>query len=199
MATASKMMPAMKGRIRCGQGREYRGAAPVMLPRKKENDAHTLTATATAHMCLYGYEFVDSAHTSGRKPNGAGVPSMGWMKQRRRPDARTAVNRRQLRSSRNCRALGLVVHSPVDALWGRSPRIAARCDSPVIQRLFRLAGVFGIWIRIDERLKRRVRGTKAVLLHVKHCPLEEQRRRLLEIREGFVLTFGLNESNSVDS
>ena len=123
------------------------------------------------------------------KRNGAGVPSMGWMKQRRRPDARTAVNSRQLRSSRNCRPLGLVVHSPVDALWGRSPRLAARCDSRVIQRLFRLAGVLGIWIRIDERLKRRVRGTKAVLLHVKHCPLEEQRRRLLEIRGWVCLDF----------
>jgi hypothetical protein len=52
-----------------------------------------------------------------------------------------------------------------------SPR---RCDSRVLQRLFRLAGVLGIWIRIDERLKRKVRGTKAVLLHVGHCPLEEQ-------------------------
>jgi hypothetical protein len=40
--------------------------------------------------------------------------------------------------------------------------------------LFRLAGVLGIWIRIDERLKRKVRGTKSVLLHIKHCPLEEQ-------------------------
>jgi len=38
-----------------------------------------------------------------------------------------------------------------------------------------------------------------VLVHVKHCPLEEQRRRLLEIRDGFVLTFGINESNSGDS
>ena len=73
------------------------------------------------------------------------------------------------------------------------------CDSRVIQRLFRLAGVLGIWIRMDERLKRKVRGTKAVLVHVKHCPLQEQRRRLLEIRDGFVLTFGINESNSGDS
>jgi hypothetical protein len=75
---------------------------------------------------------------------------------------------RRLHSLRNCRALGVVVHSRVYALWGRSPRLAAWRDSRVLQQLFRLAGVLGTWIRIEERLKRKVRNRKAVLFHGRH-------------------------------
>jgi hypothetical protein len=47
MASAPNSMPAMKWRIRCDQVCEYKGGAPVMLPLKNENDAHTLTTMET--------------------------------------------------------------------------------------------------------------------------------------------------------
>ena len=75
---------------------------------------------------------------------------------------------------RDCRALAVVVYSHIDALWRRSPSFAARCDTRVLQHLFRLASVLGIWIRINERLKGYVRNSKAALLHGRRCALEQQ-------------------------